>query len=81
MYFTTEEISRENLLLGFDYPETPKDIYPSVKPFYDLAKLLVETLPRNAERSAALRKLCEAKDCAVRAVILGRIQKSYGEVK
>jgi len=28
-----------------------------------------EHLPRNAERTTALRKLLEAKDCAVRAVL------------
>jgi ATP-dependent Clp protease ATP-binding subunit ClpA len=37
------------------------------KPFGDLARRLVETLPRNPERTMALRKLLEAKDCAVRA--------------
>jgi ATP-dependent Clp protease ATP-binding subunit ClpA len=37
------------------------------KPFGDLARRLVETLPRNPERTVALRKLLEAKDCAVRA--------------
>jgi hypothetical protein len=28
---------------------------------------MVDKLPRNPERSAGLRKLLEAKDCAVRA--------------
>ena len=30
---------------------------------------IAETVPRNPERTAALRKLLEAKDCAVRAVL------------
>lgn len=43
-------------------------------PFCELAKSLVDPdgeawLPRNAERSVALRKLLEAKDAAVRASI------------
>jgi ferritin-like protein len=37
--------------------------------FFDLANILVATLPRNPERTVALRKLLEAKDCAVRAML------------
>jgi hypothetical protein len=35
--------------------------------FYELACYIVTALPRNAERTVALRKLLEAKDAAVRA--------------
>ena len=35
----------------------------------DLAAHIVNTLPSNPERTVALRKLLEAKDCAVRALI------------
>jgi len=35
--------------------------------FAQLAHEMVATLPRNPERTAGLRKLLEAKDCAVRA--------------
>jgi hypothetical protein len=35
--------------------------------FFILAATLVTSLPRNAERTVALRKLLEAKDAAVRA--------------
>jgi hypothetical protein len=34
-----------------------------------MAKLITQAIPRNAERDMALRKLLEAKDCAVRAVL------------
>jgi hypothetical protein len=34
-----------------------------------MADHLVATVPRNPERTVALRKLLEAKDCAVRALI------------
>jgi hypothetical protein len=37
------------------------------KPFSDLAQAIAETLPQCAETAMALRKLLEAKDCAVRA--------------
>ena len=36
-------------------------------PFALLAEQIVSTLPRNPERTVALRKLLEAKDAAVRA--------------
>jgi hypothetical protein len=39
------------------------------RPFGELAQRLVSDLPDNPERTTALRKLLEAKDCAVRAVI------------
>jgi len=38
-------------------------------PFGELAHHVVEALPRNPERTMALRKLLEAKDCAVRALL------------
>lgn len=34
------------------------------------AETIVRTLPRNPERTVALRKLLEAKDCAVRAALM-----------
>ena len=37
------------------------------RPFGEIAETLVKTLPRNPERTVALRKLLEAKDAAVRA--------------
>ncbi len=37
--------------------------------FCKLAQTIVETLPRNPERTVALRKLLEAKDAAVRALL------------
>ena len=38
-------------------------------PFGELAATIVATLPKNPERTVALRKLLEAKDCAVRALL------------
>ena len=35
----------------------------------ELARQIVDTLPSNPERTVALRKLLEAKDCAVRALL------------
>lgn len=39
------------------------------QPFGELAVKLCQTLPRNPERTVALRKLLEAKDCAIRALL------------
>lgn len=61
--------AREPLLQFFDYSHLPDRLKGTSKPFCELAKELVATLPRNPERTVALRKLLEAKDCAVRAVI------------
>ena len=46
-----------------------------IKPFCDLARSIVDgnhplpALPRNPERTVALRKLLEAKEAALRAVV------------
>jgi hypothetical protein len=57
------------LLQFFEYTHLPAQLQAVSQPFCDLALLVVMTLPRNAERTTALRKLLEAKDCAVRAVL------------
>lgn len=57
------------MLQFFKYDHLPLHMKEVSKPFCELAEKLVETLPRNPERTVALRKLLEAKDCAVRAVI------------
>lgn len=53
----------------FAYSHLPAHLQAVSKPFGDLATQIVDTLPSNPERTAALRKLLEAKDCAVRALL------------
>ncbi len=53
----------------FAYEHLPPAMQAVSRPFCELAKLLVTSLPRNPERTVALRKLLEAKDAAVRAFI------------
>jgi ATP-dependent Clp protease ATP-binding subunit ClpA len=60
-------VEEEPLLQFFAYEHLPEHLKEHSKAFGDLARRLVETLPRNPERTMALRKLLEAKDCAVRA--------------
>lgn len=62
-------MEREAILDFFKYEHLPEKLKAISKPFGELAELMVETLPRSAERSAGLRKLLEAKDCAVRAAL------------
>lgn len=59
----------EPMLQFFNYSHLPEKMQGISKGFSIQAHGLVKTLPRNPERTAALRKLLEAKDCAVRASI------------
>lgn len=65
--FTPEQLSADHILRYFHYEHLPESLQQHSKPFCDLARHIVETLPRNPERTVALRKLLEAKDAAVRA--------------
>lgn len=65
--FSVEEILGEPILRFFHYAHLPPVLQARSKPFCDLARMIFDTTPRNAERTMALRKLLEAKDCAVRA--------------
>lgn len=67
--FTTEQIAEDPILQFFEYGHLPEFLQGRSKPFCDLALGIVDTIPRNAERSVALRKLLEAKDAAVRAAL------------
>ena len=57
----------EFLIQFFEYGHLPKPLQDISQPFCDMAKLMTRILPRNPERSTALRKILEAKDCAIRA--------------
>lgn len=72
----------EHILQFFSYEHLPPHLAAVSKPFCDLARLIVAAddveltgqpvqfpLPRNPERTVALRKLLEAKDAAVRALV------------
>lgn len=59
--------SYEPLLQFFAYDHLRPDLQVVSKPFCDLANHMIAQLPRNQERTVGLRKLLEAKDCAVRA--------------
>lgn len=57
------------ILQFFEFAHLPPHLQLASTPFYELAMTLVAILPRNPERTVALRKLLEAKDAAVRAAL------------
>jgi hypothetical protein len=59
----------EPILQFFTIQHLPGHLAVVAEQFQALAYELVNHVPRNAERSVALRKLLEAKDAAVRAVL------------
>lgn len=65
--FTEAQISADPILHFFHYAHLPPQLRSTSRQFFILAQTLVRTVPRNAERTVALRKLLEAKDAAVRA--------------
>jgi hypothetical protein len=62
-------MAKQYLLQFFEYSHLPKHLQDVSMPFAELAHLIENTLPNNPEKSTALRKLLEGKDCAVRAVL------------
>jgi hypothetical protein len=63
---TTE---RDYIMQFFAYMHLPKRLQGYSQPFGDLAEWIESTIPRNPERTVALRKLLEAKDACVRAAL------------
>lgn len=67
--FTADEIKDDGILRFFHYAHLPAVLQTRSAPFCNLARHLIDTTPRSAERTVALRKLLEAKDAAVRAAL------------
>lgn len=65
--FTEAELAADPILRFFHYKHLPPVLREVSAPFCQQARGMIDRLPRNAERTVALRKLLEAKDCAVRA--------------
>jgi hypothetical protein len=59
----------ERMLQFFEYKHLPEHLQSISLHFASLANWIAIELPSNPERTVALRKLLEAKDCAVRARI------------
>lgn len=63
------QTATEHIMQFFKYDHLPEHLRAISKPFSDMAENIVNTIPRNPERTVALRKLLESKDAAVRAFI------------
>lgn len=61
--------SVEHVLRFFAYDHLPLHLQEVSRPFADLAKQTAQRAPSNPETTVALRKLLEAKDAAVRAML------------
>lgn len=55
------------LLEFFEYEHLPPNLQDVSMPICSLAHKMASNLPANAETTAGMRKLLEAKDCFVRA--------------
>lgn len=66
---TGEYTPPEHIIQFFKFDHLPKHLQEVSSPFCDMAVSMVATLPRNPERTVALRKLLESKDAAVRALL------------
>lgn len=76
-YFEFESVSStkvkfvetDPIFAFFEFRHLPEHLQKVSRRYYEVAEWMVLVLPRNAERTAGLRKLMEAKDCAVRAAL------------
>jgi hypothetical protein len=58
---------QDRLMQFFAFEHLPEHLQEASRPFHATATWIIQNLPSNPERTVALRKLLEAKDCAVRA--------------
>lgn len=67
---STEEIDRESMLRWFAFAHLPGPALRQTSAiFLEAARKVVERIDNGRERAVALRKLLEAKDAAVRAMV------------
>lgn len=59
----------DRMLKWFAYAHLPEHLQEASKPFHDLAESICQNAEPGPERTVALRKLLEAKDAGVRAVL------------
>lgn len=64
-----QQKTSSDLIQFFYYQHLAEELKEISQPFCELAHKFDELLPNNPEKSTMLRKLLEAKDCAVRAKI------------
>ena len=62
-------MNKNYLMQFFSFAHLPEHLQKVSGIFYTTAEWVNQNLPDNPEKTVALRKLLEAKDCAVRAAI------------
>ena len=70
-----------NIMQFFAYAHLKPELQEISRPFGELAEWIADTLPDNAERTTALRKLLEAKDCAVRSLLYREVPAQRRDYK
>lgn len=69
-YFSEEDKDLDQILKFLEpNPNLPDDLQIISSQMAMAAQAVLQLCPRNAERTAGLRKLLEAKDCFVRAAL------------
>lgn len=68
------------LIQFFSFAHLPENLKAVSGPFCALAIEIDLNLPNNPEKTTALRKLLEAKDCAVRAVLYKEPEQKGGGI-
>ncbi len=59
----------DRLMRFFEFQHLPLKLQHISRHFYTLADIVRNTVPDGPEKTVCLRKLLEAKDCAVRAAL------------
>ena len=62
-------MTTDHIMQFFTYAHLPPNLAEISKPFCTLAEDIAVNIPRNPERTVALRKLLESKDACVRAYL------------
>lgn len=64
-----ERMRSEYLMRYFEYHHLPQKLQHVSRHFAVAADVVLNLLPEGPEKTACLRKLLEAKDCAVRSAL------------
>ena len=62
-------MNEDRMMKWFAYEHLPEHLQRVSQPFHELADAMCDYIDPGQERTIALRKLLEAKDAAVRAVV------------
>lgn len=63
-----------HLLQFFNFSHLPPKLQEISKKFYETAHFIFQNTPENPEQTMTLRKLLEAKDCAVRSLLFSNTE-------